>query len=75
MTSGLLVRVQEHKEHKYKKSFTARYNVEYLVYEKFGRVTDAIVREKQIKKWSNAKKVALVNSMNPEWRDLWEEMV
>ena len=75
MTSEILKRIYQHKSHFYKKSFSARYNIEYLVYyESFGSTTDAIAREKEIKKWRREKKDALINSMNPEWRDLWDEM-
>ena len=76
VTSQLLNRIYKHKTHFYKKSFSDRYNIEYLVYyEGYGRIEDAIGREKELKKWSRAKKDALINTMNPEWRDLWEEMV
>jgi len=75
MTSDLLNRIYKHKEHFYKKSFSARYNIEYLVYyERLDNIIDVIAREKQIKKWSRSKKEVLINSMNPEWRDLWDEM-
>jgi putative endonuclease len=75
MTSELLNRIYQHRTHFYKKSFSARYNIEYLVYyEHLGNITDAIAREKEIKKWRREKKDALINSMNPEWRDLWDEM-
>jgi putative endonuclease len=51
--------------------FTSRYNVHKLVYfEEFHEVNAAIAREKQIKGGSRRKKVALVGSMNPDWRDL-----
>ena len=76
VTSQLLNRIYKHKTHFYKKSFSDRYNIEYLVYyEGYGRIEDAIGREKELKKWNRAKKDALINTMNPEWRDLWEEMV
>ena len=76
VTSQLLNRIYKHKTHFYKKSFSDRYNIEYLVYyEGYGRIEDAIGREKELKKWRRAKKDALINTMNPEWRDLWEEMV
>ena len=62
-------------EHKNKAvpGFTSRYNVNRLMYfEVFREVTDAIAREKQIKKWRRDWKVALIEADNPEWRDLWE---
>ena len=75
VTSQLLNRIYQHKTHFYKRSFSARYNIEYLVYyESFGTIQDAITREKQVKRWSREKKDALINSMNPEWKDLWDEM-
>ena len=69
-------RVWEHKHKINPKSFTARYNINKLVYyEYFTDIEAAIYREKQIKAGSRAKKIALIESMNKEWRDLsleWE---
>lgn len=71
MTNDLVRRVYEHKNHLVK-GFTSRYNVEKLVYvEEASDVMDAIQREKQLKGWTRAKKNALVESLNPEWEDLW----
>ena len=68
-------RVQEHKQKKVP-GFTQKYNVTRLVYyEETPDVKAALTREKQIKGWLRAKKVALIESVNPEWRDLsddWE---
>jgi putative endonuclease len=51
--------------------FTTRYKINQLVYfESTGSIEAAIAREKQIKGWVRSKKVALINSMNPQWRDL-----
>ncbi len=51
--------------------FTARYNVTRLLYfEKFQYINTAIAREKVIKGWRRSKKVALISSVNPGWRDL-----
>ena len=51
--------------------FTSRYHFDRLVYfESHDLITQAIQREKQIKGWSRAKKVALIKTLNPEWRDL-----
>ena len=51
--------------------FTSKYNITMLVYyEEFGDVRDAIAREKQIKGWLRRKKIALIESTNPEWKDL-----
>jgi predicted GIY-YIG superfamily endonuclease len=53
--------------------FAARYHCVFLVwYERYELMTDAIAREKQIKKGSRAKKIALIDAMNPQWRDLYE---
>jgi len=55
--------------------FTSRYNITKLVYyEVFRDVRSAILREKQIKGGSRAKKIALIESLNREWRDLYEEI-
>ena len=71
VTSSLATRILEHKEHKYPKSFTARYNLEYCVYyEMFPRIEEAIGREKILKKWRREKKDNLINSLNPDWEDL-----
>lgn len=75
VTSDLVVRTQQHREHSYKNSFSDKYNTEKLVYyELFGTIEEAIMREKEIKKWRREKKSALINKMNPEWRDLWEDI-
>jgi putative endonuclease len=55
--------------------FTKRYGCKSLVwYEVFDTMEQAILREKQIKAGSRAKKLALIEAMNPEWRDLWDEI-
>jgi len=56
----------------YANSFTAKYNCNKLVYyETFGRIEDAIAREKQLKKWNRSWKKKLISDMNPEWKDLF----
>ena len=76
MTNDLARRVAEHKQ-KSIPGFTARYNITRLVYyEETTDVRSAIAREKQIKGWVRAKKVALIEAVNPQWRDLsaeWDE--
>jgi putative endonuclease len=75
VTNDLARRVFEHRE-KQTSGVTSRYNVGKLVYyEAFGEVTAAIAREKQIKAGSRAKKIALINGMNPGWRDLYPELL
>lgn len=71
VTNDLPRRIYEHKHHLDKEGFTARYNVEQLVYfEATTNVTAAIEREKQIKGWSRKRKNKLVESKNPQWLDL-----
>ncbi|RLB99703.1 MAG: GIY-YIG nuclease family protein [Deltaproteobacteria bacterium] len=75
VTSELKYRIQSHKTKKYKKAFTAKYNADKLVwYEEFDSIITARAREKQIKAGSRAKKVKLIEEMNPEWRDLYIDL-
>ena len=70
VTNNLERRVNEHKN-KATEGFTNKYNAGKLVFYEIGEdVTGAIAREKQIKGWLRKKKIALIESMNPEWRDL-----
>jgi putative endonuclease len=70
VTGHLKQRVWEHKTGEYD-GFTKRYKIDRLVYfERYKYVKNAIGREKQIKRWSKVKKVRLIVSMNPAWRDL-----
>jgi len=72
VTNDLQRRVYEHKR-KLVDGFTKKYNLSRLVYyETTNDVRSAIAREKQIKGWVRSKKIALVESMNPTWRDLSE---
>jgi putative endonuclease len=71
VTNNLERRVYEHKN-KLVKGFTAKYNINKLVYYDFtSDVLSAIAREKQIKGWTRKKKNELIASLNPEWRDLY----
>ena len=71
VTSDLQKRIAEHRAGVHPSSFTKKYNVDQLVYFEMGRdIKSAIAREKQLKGWRRAKKVALIETMNPEWRDL-----
>ena len=75
MTSNLPKRIVEHIEKRYENSFTARYNLNKLVYyEQYQMIGDAIAREKQLKAGSRAKKVALIEKLNPNWLDLYEDI-
>jgi putative endonuclease len=70
VTNNLERRVYEHK-HKLIPGFTAAYRIDRLVhYESTGDIRAAIRREKEIKGWSRTKKIALVNTNNPDWADL-----
>ena len=70
VTNDLELRVQQHKL-KQIPGFTAKYNITQLVYyEETGDVLAAIAREKTIKGWLRAKKIALIESVNPKWQDL-----
>ena len=72
VTNDLVKRVYEHKNHLDPSSFTAKYNVEYLVYyESTSDVNAAIEREKQIKGWNRNRKNKLVEGKNPTWSDLY----
>jgi putative endonuclease len=70
VTNDLLRRVTQHKRGE--SAFTSRYRIGKLVYYETTRdIRAAIEREKQIKGWTRAKKVALVTAANPAWKDLW----
>jgi putative endonuclease len=73
VTSNVFTRVNEHKE-KLIGGFTSRYNVVKLVYyEEFETMPEAIAREKQIKGGSRQKKIGLIESKNPKWKDLYDD--
>lgn len=70
VTNALELRVHQHKQ-RLVPGFTSKYGLDRLVYfEEGGDVLAAIAREKQIKGWTRAKKLALVESLNPDWKDL-----
>jgi putative endonuclease len=74
VTNNLIRRIYEHKE-KLVSGFTKRYNIDKLVYyEVFQDAYNAISREKQIKGGSRQKKIDLINRMNPDWKDLYQEI-
>jgi putative endonuclease len=73
VTNDLQRSLYEHQHHLVA-GFTSKYNIACLVYfEETSDVYAAIARERQIKGWVRAKKIALIESLNPEWRDLSEE--
>jgi putative endonuclease len=76
ITNDLFQRVTEHYLMRgNSQTFAGRYNCYWLIYyEQFKYVNDAIAREKEIKKWRREKKVALINSINPEWKFLNNEL-
>ena len=75
VTGDLKRRVFEHREGLVE-GFTSRYGVKRLVwFELHVGFESAITREKQLKKWSRAWKLELVEDANPEWRDLWSELL
>jgi len=70
VTSYLEGRIWEHKNGVYE-GFTKKYHIDQLVYyEDYPDMVQAITREKQLKGWSRAKKIALIVQMNPGWEDL-----
>ena len=74
VTNNLAKRVYEHKE-KLVSGFTKKYNINKLVYcEMFDDIYYAIKKEKQIKGGSRQKKIGLINSLNPQWKDLYDEI-
>ncbi|WP_339812294.1 GIY-YIG nuclease family protein [uncultured Imperialibacter sp.] len=75
VTSDLIARVYEHKTKAHPGSFTAKYNIDKLVYfEPFHSIEEAIAREKQVKKYRREKKIALIEGLNPEWKDLYDSI-
>ena len=74
-TADLRNRVVQHKTKEFPNSFTARYNIDKLVfYKHFEFIEEAISRETQIKSWSRIKKEKLIETINPDWNDLFEEV-
>ena len=74
VTNDLKRRVYEHKK-KFIDGFTKRYNISKLVYyEVYNDIYNAITREKQIKAGSRQRKIELINNMNLEWKDLYDEL-
>jgi putative endonuclease len=75
VTSDLAGRASQHRE-EIREGFTKKYGVHMLVwFEEFANVYDAILREKRIKKWRRAWKIELIVKMNPDWSDLFEQIV
>lgn len=74
VTGDLVKRVYEHKQNDVE-GFTKQYKVHNLVYyETYGDVSEAILREKQMKKWNRQWKINLIEKHNPQWVDLYQEI-
>jgi putative endonuclease len=75
VTNDLSKRVWQHKQDLVE-GFTSKHGVKTLVwYEQTESIESAIVREKQIKKWNRAWKIELIEANNPDWKDLYEDVV
>lgn len=75
VTNNLVKRTYEHKNDLVK-GFTNKYNIHTLVYyETFEFVEEAILREKQLKKWKRSWKIKLIESVNPNWEDLYDKII
>ncbi|HZX59862.1 MAG TPA: GIY-YIG nuclease family protein [Mucilaginibacter sp.] len=76
VTSDIIGRVWKHKNKAYPKSFTAKYNCDKLVYYYFyPRIEEAIATEKAIQAGNRKNKIRLINSINPEWVDLYDGLI
>lgn len=74
VTNNLVKRINEHKAG-LKANFTDRYYIKRLVYfEILENITDAIIREKRLKKWNRSWKIRLIEQDNPEWRDISNQL-
>ncbi len=75
VTDGLIKRIFQHKQNLVE-GFTKKYNVHLLVYfESTPDVNSAIQREKQLKKWNRKWKIELIEKTNPEWKDLYNDLI
>lgn len=75
VTNNLIKRIYEH-QNDFVEGFTNKYNVHKLVYfEVFDRIEEAILREKKLKKWNRVWKIQLIEKFNPDWKDLYSEII
>ncbi|API87749.1 GIY-YIG nuclease family protein [Francisella uliginis] len=75
VTSDIIKRVYEHKN-KFVDSFSKKYSLNKLVYfEVYENIEEAIIREKQLKKWNRAWKDRIINTMNSDWVDLYDKLL
>ena len=76
VTSDIIGRVWDHKNKTYPKSFTSKYNCDKLVYYYFYfHIEEAIAAEKLIKGGKRQAKIDLINSLNPAWKDLYDDLL
>jgi len=76
VTSDIIVRVYQHKNKIYPNSFTAKYNCNKLVYYQFyPHIEEAIAAEKAIQGGNRKNKINLINALNPEWNDLYDDLL
>lgn len=74
-TKRLKKRINQHKNKAHPTTFSARYNLDKLVYfEEYNTEAAAKLREKQMKKWNRAWKIELIERSNPKWKDLYKEI-
>jgi len=75
VTSNLKSRMESHKSKKYPNAFTARYNADKLVwFQEFDSIIDANARERQLKAGNRARKIKLIEEINPGWKDLYNTL-
>ncbi len=75
VTSDLVKRTWQHKNNIIE-GFTSKYDVHMLVYfEQFDSIVDALMREKQLKTWQRRWKIRLIEKRNPQWQDLYQEII
>lgn len=75
VTANLYFRVLQHKQKINPESFTAKYNCSKLVYhEPYSTIEEAIMEEKRINGGNRKAKEKIINAINPDWRDLWEDI-
>ena len=76
VTSDIIGRIWKHKNKVYPESFTAKYNCNKLVYYYFyPRIEEAIAAEKAVQAGNRKNKIKLINSINPEWADLYDGLI
>lgn len=74
-TKRLKKRIYQHKTKAHPNTFSARYNLDKLVYfEEWNNEEDAKIRENRMKKWNRAWKIELIEKMNPNWEDLYKDL-